>query len=653
MIAELVKQYETLKRCGVPIPSPCFAKLPVSIEITLKPDGVFRVDWICIPKPDDSKKGRSKKQKEEPVIDLDCPVTEKSAGRSSGNDSPHGLVDNPSWVFGELAPGKNLAESYRRGKARRVAYLLQLRRLIRSTDDLDEVKAVWHRLVDVRSRKAIWEEVEKRLRQKIPADTDEKWFMKASKANIRWVVECLGSQGRPVHALEVVKTAWVDLQKQSLSWNVTSLLDGEEKPARMMHPSIKGASLISFNDPASYCGYLHDALSKKPDAKGKDTVGSALPAQIGFDEAEKYSTALDWLIENSSIRFGNSVNCIWVDQSAGGEARLDTSAHEMIIPQWKNSAFARGKAKKDEGQTLADADDLIASLRRFRNAQKGQYREKRFYLLSMLLRNKGRHAVLGGFTGTMGELENNVDSFIARTKILLPRGYPRTVDESREFCPSLKDILDAAGVKSEKKRRLVWDREVIEVIVGGRCLPLDLCRLVVTKTIKQKHLESSDEQRIEYRRLLAIGSGCARHYLTAIQRKGQYAMGLDIKIAEAGYLAGRLFAVCEKVQKRGRGWGATFSDKLFSAAIQRPRQTLAQLYQNCLCYEMHKSDNEWYAEIFGKMNLSDTPEQRGSVVAATGLDPFEFLLGYWHQRAKMLEQQQSALTGTPKSNIGD
>lgn len=662
MIAELVKEYETLKRCGIRIPSPFFAELPVSVEITLKSDGSFRVDWLCTPKQDDSKKARSKKQREEPVLDLDCPVTERSASRSSGNDSPHGIIDNPSWIFGGLAPEKEAREPGKSGISevrREDSYLRQLKALHQiNPQELVEVERIVRVLENAELRQRIWQAIEKLLREKIEADDETKWKTKASKANIRWVIEKVGSQGRPVNALESVKTAWVHLQKQNLEWHVTSLLDSQRKPARLQHPRVKGASLISFNNPATYCGHLHDSLSKKTGAKGEDIDGSALPAQIGFDEADKYAIALEWLIDNASVRFGNSnsVNCIWVDQSGSDEALLDNSALEIIAPQGKKSAFSRGKAKKSEGQTLADTDDLIESLRRVRNAQKGQYRDKRFYFLAILLRKKGRHAVLGGFTGTMGELENNADCFIKRTSIELPKGYLSKADSWRKFCPTLMDILDAAGIKSEKKKRLVWDREVIEVIVRGRHLPQDLCRLVVAKTIQQKYLEASNEQRNEYRHLLAIGSGCARHYLTAIQRKEQYAMGLDTKIAEAGYLAGRLFALCERVQKQGRGWGTTLSDKLYSAAIQRPRHTLAQLYQNCLCYETYKRDSEWFSEwfseIFDKINLSDSTEQRGSVMPAAGVDPFEFLLGYWHQRVKMQEQQEDR-TGTLESSVGN
>ena len=101
--------------------------------------------------------------------------------------------------------------------------------------------------------------------------------------------------------------------------------------------------------------------------------------------------------------------------------------------------------------------------------------------------------------------------------------------------------------------------------------------------------------------LLAIAAGCARHYLTANQGKEGYGMGLDINITDAGYLAGRLFALCENIQKHGRNWGPTLSDKLFSAAIDRPRQTMVQLYKNCLCYDIYKTDSEWFEEIFDKV----------------------------------------------------
>ncbi len=658
MIAELVSQYDTLRRCGIRLPGPCFEDLEVSVEITLRPDGEPRVEWLPAPRAGGLKAEKSKKTKEEPVNDLDCPVTERSVGWSSGNDSPHGIVDNPSWIFGELAPGrktssqkkgKNSAKDTEKspGQSRSESYLRQLKELYQvNPGELAEVKGIIDTLENLSIRRDLWGKVEKKLREKIKTDDDAKWKEKASKVNIRWVVEGIGSQGRPVNALEPIKAAWVNLQKQNLTWNVWSLVDGERKPARILHPRINGANLISFNNPATYCGHLHCSLSEKEYSKGKDTDGSALPAQIGFDEAEKYSKALKWLLENSSVRFGaDAINCVWVDQSGGHENELDTRAHDLIAPQGKKS-FSRGRAKKSGGQVLADADDLIESLRRFRNAKKGGYRDRRFYMLSILLRRKGRHAILGGFTGTMGELENNANAFIKTTTIELPRGYLEKTDAPREFCPTLMDILDAAGVKSEKKKRLVWDREVIEVIVRGCRLPSDLCRLVVTKAIQQKHLEASRERRNEYRRLLAIGAGCARHYLIGIQGKEQYVMGLDTKIAEAGYLAGRLFAVCESVQKRGRGWGVTLSDKLYSAAIQRPRQILGQLYQNCLCYEMYKKDREWFAEIFDKISLTDTTEQRGAVVSTTGVDPFEFLLGYWHQSARMQEQREDGINSS-------
>lgn len=661
MIAELVGQYDTLRRCGKGIPGPCLEELDVSVEITLTPDGLFRVNWLPAPKAEGSQIGKSKKTKEEPVKDLDCPVTERSACRASGDDSPHGIVDNPSWIFGELAPerkikppktgkrsGKGAIEKLSPGELRSGSYLRQLKALYQvNSGELVEVKRIIDTLENLKLRQSIWREIEKVLREKIKTDDDAKWKDRASKINIRWVIERIGSQGRPVNALEPVKTAWVNLQKQNQTWSIRSILDWEEKgekPARLLHPRIKGASLISFNNPATYCGHLHDSLSEKEYAKGKDTDGSALPAQIGFDEAEKYSKALKWLIENSSVRFGDAANCVWVDQSGDHENQLDTGAHDIIAPQGKKS-FSRGRAKKSGGQVLADTDDLIESLRRFRNAKKGGYRDKRFYMLSILLRRKGRHAVLGGFTGTMGELENNAKTFIKATTIELPRGYLEKTDAPREFCPTLMDILDAAGVKSEKKKRLVWDREVIEVIVRGCRLPSDLCRLVVTKAIEQKHLEASRERQNEYRRLLAIGSGCARHYLTGIEGKEQYAMGLDTKIAEAGYLAGRLFAVCENVQKRGRSWGATLSDKLYSAAILRPRQTLGQLYQNCLCYDLYKKDSEWFAEIFDKISLNDTTEQCRTIVPAAGVDSFEFLLGYWHQRAEIRNSEKTGPTG--------
>lgn len=679
MIAELVRQYDTLKRCNVAVPDPYFDELDVWVEIVLKSDNSFRVNWLGNAPKD------KKTAKEVACKDLDCPVTEKSACRSVGNDSPHGLVDNAKWIFGKFATenqkqkktkleqkkksiGKQNQKNIPPDEARRQAYLNQIKAFYdHNPAVLTEVKTVFDWLSCDAKRNELWEAVEKELEDKIidgkgvklSEEDQGKWRKRASEARIRWVVERVGESGKPVNALENVKKEWKAFQKGKNEWWITSLVDGERKPARILHPRIKGASLVSFNNAAMYCGHLSPEYRGKP---GKDieevdvdeekklqkrrqgskhgnekaeTDGSALPAQVGCEEAEKYSKALEWLIVNSSVRFEDSVNCIWIDQRQSDGKHLDKSAHDLLKPQNEKSTFKRGKAKGNKGQVLADSDDLLKALQRFRNAQEAGYRDKRFYLLSLLLRRKGRHAILGSYVGTMGLLDDNANQFVSRTKILIPSQYLNKKDEAREFCPSLKDILSAAGIKSEKKPRLVWNREVIEVIVAGRPLPADLCRLVIQKAIKDKHMERSEKKRSEYLALLAIAAGCARHYLTKITRKEDYGMGLDINIKADGYLVGRLFALCEKIQKRGRNWGPTLSDKLFSSAIDMPRQTLVQLYKNCLCYDMHKADSEWFAEIFDKVKLNDSDSGQGEVLSQNGVDQFAFMLGYWHQRSEL------------------
>jgi hypothetical protein len=652
VIAELVRQYDTLKRCKVPVPDPYFNKLKVWVEIVLKSDGSFRVNWLG--KREDTQKDK-KKFKEEPYIDLDCPVTEKSGPRSSGNDSPHGLVDNARWIFGKFATenqkkksqlareqqeiGKQNKKKIPPDEARRQAYLSQIKAFYdHNPEALEEVKVVYDWLSCDDKRDKLWEAMEKELKSK--------WQKIAATANIRWVVERMGQAGKPVNALPNVKQEWKAFQKSKNEWWITSLVDGLQQPARILHPKIKGASLVSFNNAATYCGHLSPEYRGKPGKEEEETDGSALPAQIGFEEAEKYAKALDWLIENSSVKFGgDSVNCIWIDQGHAEGQQLDQSAHALVKPQSEKSTFTRGKAKGSKGQVLADSGDLLKALQRFRNGQEAGYRDKRFYLLSLLLRRKGRHAILGVYVGIMGLLDDNANEFVTRTKILIPLQYLNKKDEAREFCPSLMDILSAAGIKSEKKQRLVWDREVIEVIVNGRPLPADLCRLVIQKAIKDKHLERSEKKRSEYLALLAIAAGCARHYLTAIMRKEGYGMGLDINIRDAGYLVGRLFALCENIQKQGRNWGPTLSDKLFSAAIDMPRQTLVQLYKNCLCYKIHKADSEWFTEIFNKVKLNDSDIGQGEVLPENGVDQFAFMLGYWHQRSELRPKAKKEMDG--------
>jgi len=631
LIAELVRQYDTLKRCGITISDPFFGKETVSVEIVLKQDRSFCVNWIG---PVDNRRDKEGGQTGKKEISDDCGilVTEQSAGRTSSNDTPHALVDNVTWMFGELFGDK--------GRIRNAAYLRLLEEFCKASDGLSEVTQVLEFLKDKDRKEQLWLEVEKVLKKHIPTRTKDAWQKKAQKAYIRWVIEEIGSSGKPVHHLEHVQKAWIDYRENQIQWNVKSTITGGNRlrSARLMHPKVKGGVLVSFNEPSTQCGHLHSDYRKKQTPKGNEEDKSALPAQLSNEDVEKYTKALDWLVENQSLRFGDTTICTWVDQIDASNREIDTSAHRCIKAQSQKSAFSRSKAKKGKGKILADSGYLIESLRRFRNGQCGNYRDKRFLLLSIILkRTTGRHAIVGNFTGTMGELEDNADRFIASSTIRLPQGYLGFKDKPRDFCPTLMDILDSAGVKSQKKKRLVWNREVVEVIVHGDVLPPDLCRIVVLKAIQQKHREQSQKTCPAYRGLLAIAAGCARHYLNRILRKENYSMGLDTTITNSGYLAGRLFAVCERIQKRGRSWGATLSDKLFSASIERPLDTLGQLYQNCLCYDVYKKDSEWFEEIFDKIMLSENVEGNGVVMPAQGVDIFEFLLGYWHQRSKLYD----------------
>ena len=60
-----------------------------------------------------------------------------------------------------------------------------------------------------------------------------------------------------------------------------------------------------------------------------------------------------------------------------------------------------------------------------------------------------------------------------------------------------------------------------------------------------------------------------------------------------------------------------------------------QLYKNCLCYDMHKADSEWFTEIFEKIKLNDGDSGQGEVLPENGVDQFAFMLGYWHQRSEL------------------
>ena len=123
------------------------------------------------------------------------PSQRNSACRSSGNDSPHGLVDNAMWIFGKFATEKQkqksqtVPESWPMENRARIKFplmkpddkpiLSQIKAFYdHKPDALGEVKAIYDCLSCDAKRNELWIAIEKELKDKIIDGKGGKLFEK-------------------------------------------------------------------------------------------------------------------------------------------------------------------------------------------------------------------------------------------------------------------------------------------------------------------------------------------------------------------------------------------------------------------------------------------------------------------------------------------
>jgi CRISPR-associated protein Csd1 len=246
---------------------------------------------------------------------------------------------------------------------------------------------------------------------------------------------------------------------------------------------------------------------------------------------------------------------------------------------------------------------------------------------------QGRAMLRGMHTGTLGELEKNLNTFFDAIRLEGDRAEPKPVG-------FLLRSLVLQGKLDRLPPRLAG--EVFLGILFGAKLP----RLILSAAVQRNRAE----QKVTPERAALL-----QLFFTSHQMKEVPQMSLDTESKDAPYRLGRLLSAYEQLQRRAQGGNLnrTLVDRYFGAASTRPGTVFPQLVrlsQNHL--GKLRADGSFYQGLItgivdGIANFPAmlTLEEQG-----------RFALGYYHQRQAFFRSSKSNETTTeetPTPSAGD
>jgi CRISPR-associated protein Csd1 len=222
---------------------------------------------------------------------------------------------------------------------------------------------------------------------------------------------------------------------------------------------------------------------------------------------------------------------------------------------------------------------------------------------------QGRAMLRNMHTGTLAELEKNLNTFFDAIKLEGDRGEPKPLG-------FLLRSLVLQGKLDRLPPRLAGE-VFLGVLFGGK-----LPRLILSAAVQRNRAE----QKVAPERAALL-----QLYFTSHKMKEVPQMSLDVVTTDAPYRLGRLLSAYEQLQRRAQGGNLnrTLVDRYFGAASTRPGTVFPQLVrlsQNHLS-KLGQSGSYYQGLITGIVDgIGSFPSM------LTLEEQGRFALGYYHQR---------------------
>lgn len=358
--------------------------------------------------------------------------------------------------------------------------------------------------------------------------------------------------------------------EQKLCYATGEMLPMTDKHGKGIRFAGDGAKIISSNDSQGFTfrGRFADA----------DECIS-----VGYETSQKAMNALMWLIRNQGYTVDGRVFLAW-------------GRHAQEIP----SAFD-DTARMTRRRRAADAapsmpitmKDWAASMKRTLDGYRAEFKRA----------EKSRVNVMILDAATPGRLsicyydEMAGEDFIARIEKWhscgrwLQHGYDKETEKSYAYfgVPVPKRLVEACHGENIGDNQLKMELErIFYAIVQGRALPLDMAKMVLSRTVKRAAI---DDYFSWHRRLLEPACSIICNQLNHM--KEEYTVALDEEKKDRSYLFGRLLSVADQMERatfsmEERASRTTNAMRYMEIFSVRPASTWMTLRKKLLPYEQKR-----------------------------------------------------------------
>ena len=417
------------------------------------------------------------------------------------------------------------------------------------------------------------------------------------------------------------------------------LITGEEKPLAAFHARIvapgsqAGATIASFNDPA-YLSYGKKQGENAPISKYASFAHTTALNDLLRNEQTRYTLGdISYVFWNSDLD-DPSINETFRTVIFEGVREDDTQEPSDTDDERPKR---KGKSKKKAPSPTQDTYKVLEQFKAIRgNRGQGQHweDERQFYVLGLTA--GGRITIKYWQQGTVSEIFDRVYQHLVDMNIIRWDG---NVDEENPPLRSLYGIVKSVSSPSKSSTfAMNLVQSIVESILNGTLYPM---------TLQQACINRITQERTVTELRAAVLKGCINRKARIYNNITTLNMALDKQNDNIAYLAGRLFAVLEKIQQDslGKGVNETIRDRFYASASTRPNMVMGRLIalSNHHLSKLRK-EKPGLAVTFEKLLgeiFALIPAEVPTFPATFSLDEQSlFAVGYYHQKVDSYKKKE-------------
>lgn len=371
-----------------------------------------------------------------------------------------------------------------------------------------------------------------------------------------------------------------------------------------------GSAIVSFNERAyeSY-GFV--------DAQGYNSP-------VSKDAAFRYAAALNWLLESNRqrLRIGDASAVFWTDEPSQVETMLPFLLDSGLAPQ--DPALIA---------LINAALENIASGKLVRSSFGKP--ETPYFILGLVLANKGRLSVRFWHTSTLGHLAVNLQRH--QHDLAIERQWDETNSKRPEpKVPGIYALLKQTARDADGIPPLLGGA-LIRAILLGTNYPDALFQKVMSRVrVAEKDQNDNPAERVNYLRAAIIKAYLNRNHNLNLT------MSLDTTRIDIAYLLGRLFAVLEKTQQDALpDINATIRDRFYSAASATPGVVFPRVFRT-YTHHLNKAAVEYGQgyKVNREILVGEIKDKFDNYPMHFNLQQQgQFAIGYYHQRKALFPKR--------------